>query len=990
MSGLSSITSVRDYLMDTGEDDEEEAEDEGEEDGDKKEEEEDEEESPGRDFKASNLNVDLSKYDNVPLEDIHLDVRPRIKNIIEELYTEHDWVWPPAPAKDVRKMRFFKRKKKKMLYNKETLDFATFLSIIIGPMELYVAIIFTVMPKTFILAMRECVEITSLIIVVFFVQGFYHIYSGVLGLALRASRPFEIGYVYPHWRFQVACPLLSMFGIFGAMYMTQDWMVEKEMMKHLKGYNFHWYSKHMWDYYQSFMRCCGVQNYKDWKYHGPIMYDEKRQRTLGVPESCCYESNCSLSPNEDNVYSGCFVKTIYAFWTLYIVGAICVAISFVLLCIGHKSIQESSRYSGDPIHKLLFDDRWSKKRLHNRSNRREELFSLLNHYCMILGKELGFEEEVEAAKKENDEREKQDQEMEEETAFYESVDTYAGNSPPTPNSATDVIDDLIHIPRRPIEPLPELPKEKKKEDEGPKNGKNVTKDGAGNEPVEWKPSMNATSDEFPLRSEKSFKMQDQEYTVLPTLIEMDANIKAKMVFQALGDEDKLQNELECGGKSVTEIPKINSFVSSPFHNSSGSITNTHTFNGKVQSKDGVKLNGASPESASSPGGSHDAPLSVRFRETGADSPSSQPYQDTTYTLDSQSVSISSIPSQKSFPPEPLPVRNEYLNLTEPEDFVTPGTVSTTNSSVEDPMEKYITLNDVASTNTIIIPETPLSNLENDQEELLLAELDSESVQRFPDPITNQHVPSDSANLEGSELETSTSEPEPVTSPPQTTDTKRPNQHSSQESILMVVESLLNEDKAQLVSTTTEEVERPRISKIPTHSKTAPAYFKSALEHDQAQIKLSSLRKDQPENMSGLDNVLTSSARTKPLPEKQTPSVAFKELVAALNKSSSLANFQQPENNEKFNLELEKSHEFDGSTQVSSLKGQGQKGKRSGIPMMTSSGGKSPKQSIPVSSKVHFPKRVGENIPPDSDPEGRVSPRPPKESRLPKRSKPMNR
>ena len=98
--------------------------------------------------------IDLSKYDNLEVEDIGLDVRPRIRNIIEELYSEHDWSWPPAPAKDVRKvssyiafvlilhhilspicfpqMRFFKRKKNKIFYNQQFYDFSTFLSIVSG------------------------------------------------------------------------------------------------------------------------------------------------------------------------------------------------------------------------------------------------------------------------------------------------------------------------------------------------------------------------------------------------------------------------------------------------------------------------------------------------------------------------------------------------------------------------------------------------------------------------------------------------------------------------------------------------------------------------------------------------------------------------------------------------------------------------------------------------------------------------------------------
>lgn len=41
--------------------------------------------------------------------------------------------------------------------------------------------------------MRECVEIVTLVICVFVIQGLYHSYAGILGLALRASKPFEIG-----------------------------------------------------------------------------------------------------------------------------------------------------------------------------------------------------------------------------------------------------------------------------------------------------------------------------------------------------------------------------------------------------------------------------------------------------------------------------------------------------------------------------------------------------------------------------------------------------------------------------------------------------------------------------------------------------------------------------------------------------------------------------------------------------------------------------
>ena len=64
---------------------------------------------------------------------------------------------------------------------------------IIGPLELLVAIVFALNPKTFVVAMRECVEIVTLVISVFIIQGIYHSYAGILGLGLRASKPFEIG-----------------------------------------------------------------------------------------------------------------------------------------------------------------------------------------------------------------------------------------------------------------------------------------------------------------------------------------------------------------------------------------------------------------------------------------------------------------------------------------------------------------------------------------------------------------------------------------------------------------------------------------------------------------------------------------------------------------------------------------------------------------------------------------------------------------------------
>ena len=97
---------------------------------------------------------------------------------------------------------------------------------------------------------------------------------------------------------------------------------------------------------------------------------------------------------------------------------------------------------GDPIHKLLFDDRWSKKRLYNRSNRREELFFLLNQYCMILGRELGYDDEVAAAEAEEKMRlnGKMFGGMDEDP--FMGGDTFAGNSPPTPGSLDHFLDDL--------------------------------------------------------------------------------------------------------------------------------------------------------------------------------------------------------------------------------------------------------------------------------------------------------------------------------------------------------------------------------------------------------------------------------------------------------------------------------------------------------------------------------------------------------------------
>lgn len=65
---------------------------------------------------------------------------------------------------------------------------------------------------------------------------------------------------------------------------------------------------------------------------------------------------------------------------------------------GQCSIREAGDYVGDPIHTLLFDTKSiAKIGGEAKALRRQELFSLLDHYCLLLGMELGFKEEVKKA-----------------------------------------------------------------------------------------------------------------------------------------------------------------------------------------------------------------------------------------------------------------------------------------------------------------------------------------------------------------------------------------------------------------------------------------------------------------------------------------------------------------------------------------------------------------------------------------------------------------
>jgi hypothetical protein len=285
----------------------------------------------------------------------------------------------------------------------------------------------------------------------------------------------------------------------------------------------------------------------------------------------------------------------------------------------------------------------------------------------------------------------------------------------------------------------------------------------------------------------------------------------------------------------------------------------------------------------------------------------------------------------------------------------------------------------------VLPEI---DSESNKEELFVNNL--ESLQKIPprDSLQDDSNVVVMANLAESAAENVRPDPESISTPRELVSVSTPpkQEQSPHESILMAVDCLLPEEKAQTINKNANLREPSKLSRIPTHPKTAPAYFKSALE--QAQGKLA--RKDQSENLSKLENALNTAMRTNADVQPEKPAAAaeaFKELVAVLNKSSSLTKLNPVENKAK-DLELKKSHEFDGFTPTSVLRGQ--KGKRSGIPTVSSPGSKSPKQNISLISKMNFPKRVGETVLSDSDQEGRTSPRAERGSRLPKRSKPMNR
>jgi len=57
-------------------------------------------------FQVQEEDFNLDKYVDRPLDQIYLDPRPRIKNIVKELEEEHQWTWPPQPPKDFEKVNF--------------------------------------------------------------------------------------------------------------------------------------------------------------------------------------------------------------------------------------------------------------------------------------------------------------------------------------------------------------------------------------------------------------------------------------------------------------------------------------------------------------------------------------------------------------------------------------------------------------------------------------------------------------------------------------------------------------------------------------------------------------------------------------------------------------------------------------------------------------------------------------------------------------------
>lgn len=68
---------------------------------------------------------------------------------------------------------------------------------------------------------------------------------------------------------------------------------------------------------------------------------------------------------------------------------------------GMGSLWEAEDCVGDPIHTLIFDTNsnyTSPRRITKQTLRREELLSLLDHYCLLVGQEVGLNKEVKEAK----------------------------------------------------------------------------------------------------------------------------------------------------------------------------------------------------------------------------------------------------------------------------------------------------------------------------------------------------------------------------------------------------------------------------------------------------------------------------------------------------------------------------------------------------------------------------------------------------------------
>jgi len=52
----------------------------------------------------TSIEINLDKYLEIPVDQIHLDPCPRIRNVVQELEEEHEWAWPPLPPKDFEKV----------------------------------------------------------------------------------------------------------------------------------------------------------------------------------------------------------------------------------------------------------------------------------------------------------------------------------------------------------------------------------------------------------------------------------------------------------------------------------------------------------------------------------------------------------------------------------------------------------------------------------------------------------------------------------------------------------------------------------------------------------------------------------------------------------------------------------------------------------------------------------------------------------------------